>query len=45
MALNPKYKIRQAKALIKKAITALEVKLEHQTLMAAKTDAKKNKPM
>ena len=34
-----------ANALSKKEMTAFEVKLEHQVLIAAKTAAKKNKPM
>ena len=45
MASNPKYKIIQAKALTRKAITALELRLEHHVLIAAKTDASRNNPM
>jgi hypothetical protein len=45
IAPNPKYKIIHAKALSKKAITELEVRLEHQVLMAANKDAKRNNPM
>lgn len=45
IALKPKYKMRQAKALIKKAITALLVNPEQHNPMAEKTAAKKNKPM
>ena len=41
MALNPKYKTRQIKALIKNATTALEVKLLLQSPMAANTAANK----
>jgi hypothetical protein len=44
-ALKPKYKVRQAKALIRNAITPLDVRLEHQILIAAKTEASKNNPM
>jgi hypothetical protein len=44
-ALKPKYKIMHANALNKKAITALEVRLEHQMLIAPKTAARRNKPI
>ena len=43
MALKPKYKMRQIKALIKNATTALLVKLLLQRPMAANTAASKNK--
>ncbi len=45
IALNPKYKMRQANALIKKAITALLVKPEQHNPIAENTAAKKIKPM
>lgn len=45
IALKPKYKMMHVNALNKKAITALEVRLEHQVLIAAKTAARRNKPM
>ena len=45
MAANPKYKIIHAKALNRNAITALELRLEHHVLIAANTDANRNKPM
>ena len=45
MELNPKYKIRQAKAPIKKAITAFEVSPEHHMLIAAKTAARNINPI
>ncbi len=35
IAANPKYNMRHVKALIRKAITALEVKLLQQRLMEA----------
>ena len=41
IALNPKYKIRQANALIKKAMTALLVNPEQHNPIAEKTAAKK----
>ena len=45
MALNPKYKIRHAKAPVKKAITAFEVSPEHHVHIEAKTDASKISPI
>ncbi len=45
IALKPKYKMRQAKALIKNAITALLVKPEQHNPIAEKTAAKKKSPI
>jgi len=44
-ALQPKYKIRQAKAPVKKAITAFDVSPEHHILIAAKTAARNINPI
>ncbi len=45
MAVKPKYKTMHANALSKNAITAFDVRLEHQVVIDAKTEASKNKPI